>query len=117
MFTDSIYSLCDFDSLDDSELLFQEESSPCDNGVTPRGCAFVSRRKLGSHVASERLLLGLSAKTPNYTVCLALWAIQPYYAFVSAPCTCRLDPLLVHKPLSAAKQTCIAFAYDTKVPN
>ena len=27
----------------------------------------------------------------------------------------RLDPLLVQKPLSGAKQTCITFAHDTKV--
>lgn len=36
----------------------------------------------------------------------------------SFPCdAANDDPLLVHKPLSAAKQTCIAFAYDTKVQN
>lgn len=42
---------------------------------------------------------------------------QLFIAHRTAVSLCRLDPIILHKPISGVKQTCIAFAQDTQVYN
>lgn len=51
--------------------------------------------------------LGRGPRNEAMCACIYLFVILFFF--------CRLDPLLVHQPISGAEQTCITFAADTEV--